>query len=545
MNRIEVISEVIESIDSVYLKNELKETKAKSIVGEIDIEINDEKYSFEMEIQKPYPFQFHNQETIQFVNKQFLKYNHVNADGSICLHTNSHPGNFREKLILDLNGLKSWVQNYLIEEKQDHHYEHIIVPYNSHDDIIRQFLFTDINIEFEEDQFGLCGFSLLANTVLGGNKGETYIVKEFGEPLEAKCNWSMFYSNTKNDFGFYILTDPPVTKDNHRIAATRWDELTYLIHPEFLELVSNAIRNNRYFRDSKFITVFFGYKIPGNKVHWQVATFPKNNPPIYSVKTKDRNWTGKLNDSKINWTETIDCSYHLFFGRGKLSEHIVTKKILLIGCGATGSILAENLVRGGAKTLALVDYDTKEPGNISRSNYRFATGVTDKTDELGLNLMSISPFIEIIYSNILTDKIKILKYDDNRSREELQDLLNEYGYIFDCSTDNDLLYILDDLNLTSKVISIGITNHANEMVVTAGTNIYKKTAHIFNQLDQDINDLFNPTGCWSPTFKARNTDISVLVNTAINEIDRQISLGSDLRNFYISREENNIKICHY
>ena len=33
-----------------------------------------------------------------------------------------------------------------------------------------------------------------------------------------------------------------------------------------------------------------------------------------------------------------------------------------------------------------------------------------------------------------------------------------------------------------------------------------------NEINQDLNDLFNPQGCWSPTFKASFHNINALLN---------------------------------
>ncbi|WOK09141.1 ThiF family adenylyltransferase [Imperialibacter roseus] len=545
MNRASIIAETIRKFDGIELKGELSETEVKSLVAEIGVEVDDTKHLFKMEIYGSYPFQFHDHETIRFVNKEFLDFDHVNSDGSICIHTNNYPDSLEEKLVLDLNGLISWVKRYVIDKGKDDHYEHIIVPYSSHDDKIRHFLFTDVAGKFEKGQHGLCGYKLLANSEVGDSVGETYILREFGPPASAKCDWSEFYNNSDDNIGFFIFSDPPVSQNNARFAAGKWVELKQIIPPNFFQQMWLEFKGNKKIRNSRFIPVFFGYSITENKVHWQAATFPKGDPPYYTVKDKKGNWSGEVRDLEIKWSETFDCSYDVFFGRGKLTEHLVSKRIMLIGCGAVGSVISESLVRGGARHVALVDYDIKEPGNISRSNYKFINGVTDKTHELGLHLMTISPFVEVTYSKRLTDNIKLFKFGDPKSREILIELLSEYDFIIDCSTDNDLLFILDDLKPSSQVLSIGITNHAKELVFTTGDNLYRKTGQIFGQLRQDMDDLFNPTGCWSPTFKARHTDISLLVNAALNEVDYRLSSNHALRNFYVSREANNIEICHY
>jgi hypothetical protein len=49
----------------------------------------------------------------------------------------------------------------------------------------------------------------------------------------------------------------------------------------------------------------------------------------------------------------------------------------------------------------------KEPENVCRSEYYFETGITNKVDELGSHLTSISPFVEIRTSHDLLDFGKV------------------------------------------------------------------------------------------------------------------------------------------
>jgi hypothetical protein len=57
---------------------------------------------------------------------------------------------------------------------------------------------------------------------------------------------------------------------------------------------------------------------------------------------------------------------------------------------------------------------------------------------------------------------------------------------------------------------------------------------IFHQLEPEVQDLYTPTGCWSPTFKASFNDISVLVQYAIAHINNCFSKPTAVRPFYLS-----------
>ncbi|MCO7319787.1 hypothetical protein OKE80_10735, partial [Riemerella anatipestifer] len=62
-------------------------------------------------------------------------------------------------------------------------------------------------------------------------------------------------------------------------------------------------------------------------------------------------------------------------------------------------------------------------------------------------------------------------------------------------------------------------------------------------LDNDVDDLYNPTGCWSPTFKASYNDINLLVQYALKQINFIYQENKPKNNFTLSTTfENNLEI---
>src|SRR5690606_16381344 len=109
----------------------------------------------------------------------------------------------------------------------------------------------------------------------------------------------------------------------------------------------------------------------------------------------------------------------------------------------------------------------------------------------------------------------------------------------DCSADNDLLYVLSQLNINSTLLNLSISNHAKHLVCATEHNRYEFITSQFggNILKFDVDDLHNPTGCWSPTFKASYNDINVLVQTAIKQINLTLEQEKTLRNFVIETDD--------
>src|SRR5437879_872711 len=57
----------------------------------------------------------------------------------------------------------------------------------------------------------------------------------------------------------------------------------------------------------------------------------------------------------------------LFFGIGREGQvRIGRARVLIVGCGATGSVLANNLARAGVGYLRIVDRDFVEGNNLQR-----------------------------------------------------------------------------------------------------------------------------------------------------------------------------------
>lgn len=70
------------------------------------------------------------------------------------------------------------------------------------------------------------------------------------------------------------------------------------------------------------------------------------------------------------------------------------QRIHIIGCGATGSALAENLVRLGLTDLVLYDFDTVDEHNIANQMYRTIDIGKPKTEALKEQLVAINPDLE-------------------------------------------------------------------------------------------------------------------------------------------------------
>lgn len=534
-SRANKIQGILEEMEEVLIEEPFSIDTDLNTVGKIIISFDDVDLSFIVKVLPEYPLKRMSSEAITFYNSDLLEYDHVMGDGSICIHT-SHNIELRNKLIIDIASLKRWIQNYYTNKVLDVHYEHIIMHPSPHKEIFHSYIFTNVSHHFKRYDFGFFDCSRMLDGSIKGKKVANHVVLNFKDrntKLLAECEWSTAYKNIpaqNKSFGLYIYTDEaPVQR--RRFIINNWLDLQSLVSQDFFYFLYTFQKTYRKLIGTT-VPLMIGYRISDVEIHWQSTMLEIGQFPITHEKT-DKKWQGYFIDKKIDWAYTRNSSYHYFFGRGKFGETITNAKILIIGNGAIGSIVAKTLTKGGCKIIDIIDFDVKEPENVCRSEYSFTTGITDKTDELMEIMTSISPFVEtrIMDNDFFYVHTKILNTTSHL--KDLEKCLNEYDIIFDCSTDNDLMYILSKIKL-NQLVTLSLTNNAKALVCGADLSHYEWTLNQFeNILENDTQDIYNPTGCWSPTFKASYNDISVLVQHALKHINVTFNQKKKLRNFVV------------
>lgn len=481
---------------------------------------------FSVEILPSYPFKLMNSESIRFKNINLIELSHVMADGSVCFH-NQHCTNFEEKIILDFLAIKNWIIRYIINKESDEHYEHLVQSNDTFNNEYYSYQFTDLCEQLQKNNFGKVNLLFLSQSFYEDKYINNYLVQSFGD---FECDWSNYYKKSiKSITGLYLFIDDP-PKKNGKFSYDNWLEFEKILDQNFLGCINCISHLKNQNRNIPF-PLFIGFKTKDKNIHWQVALIDLNN----LFFTKNQKYI--IKDQKIIWAISNNSSYNYFFGRGAFNEILTNSNILIIGIGAVGSQIAKILVKTGCKYITLIDHDIKEPGNICRSEYNFIPPLANKVDELSNILYSISPHVQInTFKNYSTE---VIKYENSslKSKQNIIELLDDYDYIFDCSTDDDLMFILDKIK-SKKIINISITNHAESLVCGISPTSYNFVKHQFdNILKNNVRNLYNPLGCWTPTFKASYNDIGSLVQFALKHLNIMVKNHS-LRNFTIQYTEN-------
>nr|WP_314494242.1 ThiF family adenylyltransferase [uncultured Chryseobacterium sp.] len=539
MDRLKQILSVISSQSDIKISKAFvhNDSVTEFIEGSITLSIGPSVIlEFEVLITPFYPFQHQGHESILFKNKSLVRFGHVMSNGTICIHT-SHSANLKEKLTYDLNSLRLWIEKYY-KNASSVKYEHISISPTLFENQYYSICYNNVEKTFIKGETGLINFSEGHLGIYNEKPISNLYLQSFtsiDSKLLCELNWNPKIKSLKSHLGIYVYIEDIPAKYG-KFSFTKWSELKPFLSEGFLHIL------HRWRHKNSMIPIILGYKIPSGELHWELIILKQDDLPVKKQKNAQRKWINIIDEQKeIVWGKTYNVSYDYFFGRGKMNKKITSSKILIIGLGAIGSMIANILTRGGCKNISLVDYDVKIPENICRSEYNLNPLVCTKTEDLKNLMYSISPYVEIPSFDL---EFKLLFENNNAELKKVEEIINSYDFIFDCTTDNDLLYTLSKLNLEKKFFSFSITNKAEHMVCACDGDRYKFSQIQFkNVLDSDTDDLYEPTGCWNPTFKASYNDIGVLVHTAMKQINLKLEKNQPLNNFVVGTSfVNNFQI---
>ena len=544
------IKDLIKNVSRVDIVDDFIVNEEGVLSGRIRVETgssNNSVIDWNVKIAPCYPFKVMNCEPIRFINTALIDYLHIMEDGSLCMHPAEYE-NAEDQFVQDLEQLKEWIDNYYITGKKDEHYEHLVVNHNLIRDEYYTYCFAETSEEFENEDFGLISYAKLAKGVKDQKTVNNFVIQRFTSIKHIKkkdhlCQLSQAYMSLKSYYGVYCMLSSAPSVHNKFI-----NEDFDSIKTKFTQKQKDFIHNfeNTYKSKINSFPLLCGYRIPDGGVHWQVIVLFMDNLPIEPLRLgtgRNRVWHTEFKSGMIPWAQTEDISYKYFFGRGAMPQKLADKKILIMGVGAIGSTIAETLTRCGGKRIMVYDIDDKEPGNVCRSAYSFYSGVTEKSYDIVGILRQISPHVECDNLNSVVDAIVKSYAAKNKDMQPIAELFNTFDIIFDCTTDNQLMQVIDASGTTAQVVNLSITNHAQDLVCAFSPNIAETVRLVYALLNRDAaSDLYNPTGCWNPTFKASYNDIASKVQFALKHIIMMLSDQEPMASFFVTEDDTNLKI---
>lgn len=319
-------------------------------------------------------------------------------------------------------------------------------------------------------------------------------------------------------------------------APATWEELRRACLAQEVDMDALLRRVTSSVRDGRAHLALVGFPIPevigsqAKQMHWQAFQLPVlshgNRKANGFRANEDGYWRrDRLDilkgDRTLGWLTSENWHPDQIVARGRLAATIRRKRVLVLGGGALGSVVAELLVRGGVLTPTIMDGDPLEVGNLVRHTLDLGAVKFSKATTLARHLEYANPHATV---NSLSNQFQ--------AQEELAiAAVHDCELIVDCTAQDEVLYGLATIESpTDKLfVSLSVGHRARRLFCFASWS------RQFPQ--QDFHRLLRPwleqeaeesegqmfpregIGCWHPVFPARADDIWLLAAAGAKYIE--------------------------
>ncbi len=326
---------------------------------------------------------------------------------------------------------------------------------------------------------------------------------------------------------------------------TSWADLILATSSLGFPIEEEIKRSLPAIRDGRVHSMLIGVPIPQNvgvnpkQIQWQAVELPDfsdSRQPIKGFRPgpasdnrRDILDLSTLKSAKSWYVRSENWSQNEISTRGRLADPVLSKVVAIIGVGAFGSILADQLSRNGIQSLVIVDSDKLTIGNLSRHSLGMAEVGFPKAPHVALAIEHTSPHTRtsrIIHSFPPTSK------DD-------RELLKPCEIIIDCTGSDDILpelekYPWSDEKRSFFSFSLGMNGkrlfcfHVRAQsfpMESFRSELRPWLVHEKNTLG--IDHPREGTGCWNAVFPARIDDLQMFVSTAVKFMEERMKSNEE------------------
>ncbi|MFD3002642.1 ThiF family adenylyltransferase [Pontibacter toksunensis] len=365
------------------------------------------------------------------------------------------------------------------------------------------------------------------------------IVREFkdhrGDKTVHKPSWGTAINQLQSHQDALWVRLDEVPAINRWQVPTTMKELAEAVASQGKSLIDLLRPALAKFETHNELLLFVGMPIPRKvkeapyRYHWQALVLsPKTN---VSAKARVSLVENALRSaSSVRWVSRAE-NWHPddLQNRGRVSPPLRKANVLLLGAGALGANLAEQLVRMGVTDMTLVDPDLLEAGNLVRHPLNLPQLNRNKAVSVADGLNHANPSARVVG----------LAVSATSKDKALEDAVRAATLIIDATASDTVLRELPFLGITGyvPVISISLGLHAQRLFFYADSascfdadafykwfNPYRVEEHLAVLKE----DMPRGIGCWHPLTPARLNRIVGLAGVAVELIEQvcegQISL---------------------
>lgn len=403
------------------------------------------------------------------------------------------------------------------------------------------------------------GFALLA--AVPGSNATRYVTEFLGPNFRMinKVIWGSALSAARaiRTAGTAVwITLPAIPMLAPWQSASTWKELTAILFSMDVNLeeilVEAGLQSRRFSRQKNVDTLLLGFPLSERagseplRMHWLAINLnlcDRSSSPM-GFRPIERN--RRLFDSQITrssapltWIRTANWASDQLRTRGEAESDIQRKRILILGGGALGSAVAENLVRMGVRHLGVLDNDFLNVGNLSRHTLTMSSVGRLKAQSMAARLNDCAPDINVTpYPHTFppTDTSVAAK-------------LRSYDVVVDCTGSDDVLDSLSSFEWCSEklFVSLAMSWRAEGLIAFSTSaalfpSIQAKQAFrssIIPRMDDSAR--MEGIGCWHAVFPAAADDVQLWGAIGTKYIRHAVLNPSHSQHYYRQRNDGSVE----
>jgi hypothetical protein len=258
----------------------------------------------------------------------------------------------------------------------------------------------------------------------------------------------------------------------------------------------------------------------------------ENNDLLYDRQIPDQ-------PRPLAWIRTENWSPDQLRRRGRASQSLRAKRILLIGAGSLGSIVADQLVRMGATAITVMDADRLEAGNLSRHALSLASLGRQKAIALTSHLNSVAP----------DARVRALLGSFPPMTQSARLDVAEHDIVLDCTGDDEVLRAMAAFDWRGEKLfaSLAITWRAEGLMAFSAseasfpaedaiTRFAATPAPRVNHDDANVEAI----GCWNPVFPADASELHLWAALGCRFLKDAVATSDRLCRYYQLQRDGSV-----
>ncbi|MER9375432.1 ThiF family adenylyltransferase [Mesorhizobium sp. M0491] len=244
---------------------------------------------------------------------------------------------------------------------------------------------------------------------------------------------------------------------------------------------------------------------------------------------------------RLDWMRTMNWTSDQLRRRGPSSEKLGSSRIALLGAGALGGAVAENLLRMGNRDLVILDGERLEVGNLTRH----ALGL----EAVGRN--KAVALADALNSSMIDGRTVGHATNFPPSDESVIATLRAADVVVDCTGADDVLRRMADFDWgTEKIfVSLAITWRAEGLLAYTASEVsfpyfdaVERMASMETPSPARSESTMEGIGCWHPIFPATAEDMRLWAAFGTRFIRKAIESPSRTLSYYRQHEDGQIEL---